>query len=171
MNFDDTTPYDILTEKWEPVLRHDALPSIEDTYKTKVTAVLLENQEQAMRAQRLTEDNTLGGVISNVASPASTSIAGYDPILISLVRRSMPQLIAYDICGVQPMSGPTGLIFAMKAHYQHNGAAGLRQGREALFNEPDVNFSANTQGPAAYNDPVVPIGVSGVRNKRTARMD
>ena len=102
MNFDDTTPYDILTEKWEPVLGHNALPAIEDTYKKKVTAVLLENQEQALRSQRLTEDNTLGGVISNVSSPASTSITGYDPILISLVRRAMPNLIAYDICGVQP---------------------------------------------------------------------
>ena len=145
MNFDDTTPYDILTEKWEPVLRHDALPSIEDTYKTKVTAVLLENQEQAMRAQRLTEDNTLGGVISNVASPASTSIAGYDPILISLVRRAMPNLIAYDICGVQPMTAPTGLIFAMRPKYDPALSADRK---EAMFQEPFVPYggSGGTNG-------------------------
>ena len=139
MNFDDSTPYDILTEKWEPVLRHDALPQIEDTYKTKVTAVLLENQEQAMRAQRLTEDNTLGGVISNVASPASSNIAGYDPILISLVRRAMPNLIAYDICGVQPMTAPTGLIFAMRPKY--DPSAGPR--KEAMFQEPFVPFGGS----------------------------
>lgn len=148
MNFDDSTPYDILTEKWEPVLNHSALPSIEDTYKTKVTAVLLENQEQAMRAQRLTEDNTLGGVISNVASPASTSIAGYDPILISLVRRAMPNLIAYDICGVQPMTAPTGLIFAMRPKYDPQGSSRA----EAMFQEPFVPFggSGGTAGGTLY---------------------
>jgi hypothetical protein len=140
MNFDDTTPYDILTEKWEPVLKHDALPQIEDSYKTKVTAVLLENQEQAIRAQRLTEDNTLGGVISNVSSPASTNIAGYDPILISLVRRAMPNLIAYDICGVQPMTAPTGLIFAMRPKYDPSNAANRK---EAMFQEPFVPFGGS----------------------------
>jgi len=152
MNFDDTTPYDILTEKWEPVLKHDALPQIEDSYKTKVTAVLLENQEQAIRAQRLTEDNTLGGVISNVASPASSSIAGYDPILISLVRRAMPNLIAYDICGVQPMTAPTGLIFAMRPKYDPSGgAAGTNAGRkEAMFQEPFVPYGGS--GGTGVND-------------------
>lgn len=140
MNFDDSTPYDILTEKWEPVLNHSALPSIEDTYKTKVTAVLLENQEQAMRAQRLTEDNTLGGVISNVASNASSTIAGYDPILISLVRRAMPNLIAYDICGVQPMTAPTGLIFAMRPKYD-TGTVATR--KEAMFQEPFVPYGGS----------------------------
>ena len=79
--------------------------------------------------------------------------------MISLVRRSMPNLMAYDICGVQPMSGPTGLIFAMKSHYQEGGNA-LRAGREALFNEPDVNFSADTTGPA-FNDPNDPLGTNG----------
>ena len=151
MNFDDTTPYDILTEKWEPVLKHEALPQIEDTYKTKVTAVLLENQEQAIRTQRLTEDNTLGGVISNVATPSSSSIAGYDPILISLVRRAMPNLIAYDICGVQPMTAPTGLIFAMRPKYDAvNAPTPLR--REALFQEPFVPFggSGGTAGYGGY---------------------
>ena len=140
MNFDDSTPYDILTEKWEPVLNHNALPSIEDTYKTKVTAVLLENQESAMRQQRLVEDNTLGGPISNVFGAASsTNIAGYDPILISLVRRAMPNLIAYDICGVQPMTAPTGLIFAMRPKYDPNG--GPRN--EAMYQEPFVPFGGS----------------------------
>ena len=152
MNFDDSTPYDILTEKWEPVLQHNALPSIEDTYKTKVTAVLLENQEQAMRAQRLTEDNTLGGVISNVASNASSTIAGYDPILISLVRRAMPNLIAYDICGVQPMTAPTGLIFAMRPKYD-TGAVLTR--KEAMFQEPFVPYGGSG-GTAGYT-----LGFSG----------
>ena len=143
--YEDSTPYDILTEKWEPVLSHNALPAIEDSYKAKVTAVLLENQESAMRQQRLVEDNTLGGPISNVfGNASSTNIAGYDPILISLVRRAMPNLIAYDICGVQPMTAPTGLIFAMRPKYDPNG--GPR--REAMFQEPFVPFggSGGTNG-------------------------
>jgi hypothetical protein len=138
--FEDTTPYDILTEKWEPVLSHSALPAIEDSYKAKVTAVLLENQESAMRQQRLVEDNTLGGPISNVfGNASSTNIAGYDPILISLVRRAMPNLIAYDICGVQPMTAPTGLIFAMRPKYDPNG--GPR--KEAMYQEPFVPFGGS----------------------------
>jgi len=137
---EDTTPYDILTEKWEPVLSHSALPAIEDSYKAKVTAVLLENQESAMRQQRLVEDNTLGGPISNVFGAASsTNIAGYDPILISLVRRAMPNLIAYDICGVQPMTAPTGLIFAMRPKYDPTG--GPR--KDAMYQEPFVPFGGS----------------------------
>ena len=142
--YEETTPYDILTEKWEPVLSHNALPSIEDTYKKKVTAVLLENQEAAIRQQRLVEDNTLGGALGGgVITPAATNIAGYDPILISLVRRAMPNLIAYDICGVQPMTAPTGLIFAMRPKYDVDGSR-----KEALFQEPFVPFggSGGTNG-------------------------
>ena len=149
--FEDTTPYDILTEKWEPVLSHSALPAIEDSYKAKVTAVLLENQESAMRQQRLVEDNTLGGPISNVFGGASTNIAGYDPILISLVRRAMPNLIAYDICGVQPMTAPTGLIFAMRPKYDPTG--GPR--KDAMYQEPFVPFggSGGTNGNGnSYTD-------------------
>ena len=150
-----------LTEKWAPVLNASEAPAITDKHRQAVTAVILENQERALRE----DSNAIGAIGPNALSGSGLDtktggLAGFDPIMISLVRRAMPNLMAYDICGVQPMSGPTGLIFAMKAHYQHNGAAGLRQGREALFNEPDVNFSANTQGPAAYNDPVVPIGVA-----------
>ena len=156
-----------LTEKWAPVLNASEAPAITDKHRRDVTAVILENQERALREDRmLTEGpNTIGAIGGNALSGSGLDtktggLAGFDPVMISLVRRAMPNLVAYDICGVQPMNGPTGLIFAMKAHYQHTGAQGLRQGREALFNEPDVNFSANTQGPAAYNDPVVPIGVA-----------
>ena len=156
-----------LTEKWAPVLNHSEAPAITDKYRKEVTAVILENQELAMRQNAMLTEapNSVGAIGTNALSGSGLDtktggLAGFDPIMISLVRRAMPNLMAYDICGVQPMSGPTGLIFAMKAHYQHNGAAGLRKGREALFNEPDTNFSANTQGPAAYNDPTVPLGVA-----------
>ena len=120
-----------LQEKWQPVLQHPDLPEIKDPYKRAVTTVILENQEKAMGEDRafLTE-----------AGPANQTagVANWDPILISLVRRAMPSLIAYDICGVQPMTGPTGLIFAMKARYtsQANSAT------EALFNEANTFFSS-----------------------------
>ena len=120
-----------LQEKWQPVLEHPDLPEIKDPYKRAVTTVILENQEKAMGEDRafLTE-----------AGPANQTggVANWDPILISLVRRAMPSLIAYDICGVQPMTGPTGLIFAMKARYtsQANSAT------EALFNEANTFFSS-----------------------------
>jgi hypothetical protein len=102
MNFQENTPYDILTEKWNPVLSHEALPSIGDDYRKKVTAVLLENQEQALRTQHLAEDmnQSFGG---NLGGPATSTgyntgaVSGYDPVLISLVRRAMPNLMAYDI--------------------------------------------------------------------------
>jgi len=120
-----------LQEKWQPVLEHPDLPKIEDSYKRAVTTVILENQEKAVR-----EDNSFLAE----AAPANASGAGnvnnWDPVLISLVRRAMPNLIAYDICGVQPMTGPTGLIFAMKSRYSTQG------GTEALFNEADSDFSA-----------------------------
>ena len=118
-----------LQEKWQPVLNHPDLPEIKDNYKKAVTSIILENQEKAMKedAAFLSEaapTNNTGGTINN-----------YDPILISLVRRAMPNLIAYDVCSVQPMTGPTGLIFAMKSRF------GAQDGTEALFNEPDVGFS------------------------------
>ena len=109
---------DVLAEKWAPVLEHPDLPTINDNYKQKVTAVLLENQETAMREQALhetTPGNNMGGGFSvSAASSATGNLAGYDPVLISLVRRAMPNLIAYDIAGVQPMSAPTGLIFPLE---------------------------------------------------------
>ena len=118
-----------LQEKWQPVLNHPDLPEIKDNYRKAVTSIILENQEKAMKedASFLSEaapTNSTGGTVQN-----------YDPILISLVRRAMPNLIAYDVCSVQPMTGPTGLIFAMKSRF------GSSSGTEALFNEPDSSFS------------------------------
>ena len=157
-----------LTEKWSPVLGHEGSVAIKDNYRKAVTAVLLENTESQLREERgmINEaSNTVGAIGTNALSGSGLGtqtggLAGFDPVMISLIRRAMPNLVAYDICGVQPMSGPTGLIFAMKSHYQENGAA-LRAGSEALYNEPDTNFSGNSQGPAAYNDPVSPLGDGG----------
>jgi hypothetical protein len=119
-----------LQEKWAPVLDHPDLPEIKDAYKRAVTTVILENQEKSMSEDRafLTEaapTNATGGSVDN-----------WDPILISLIRRAMPNLIAYDICGVQPMSGPTGLIFALKSHYA------TQAGTEALHGEADTDHSS-----------------------------
>ncbi len=119
-----------LQEKWQPVLEHPDLPKIEDAYKRAVTTVILENQEKAVREDRS---------FMSEAAPANatgSSVDNWDPVLISLVRRAMPNLIAYDICGVQPMTGPTGLIFAMKSRF------GSQAGAEALFNEADTDFSS-----------------------------
>jgi hypothetical protein len=159
MNFQDNTPYDILTEKWDPVLNHEALPKIQDDYRKKVTAVLLENQEQALRQQHLIED--MGGN-SNLGGPSSSTlynngqVSGYDPVLISLLRRSMPNLMAYDICGVQPMTAPTGLIFAMRANYQYYGTGGYTYGNanyaEAMFQEPQPSYGGSGWTlPTGYN--------------------
>jgi hypothetical protein len=119
-----------LQEKWAPVLSHKNLPEISDSYKKAVTSILLENQESFMREERLlTEASPTNHGPINTATTGTGNIAGFDPILISLIRRSMPNLIAYDIAGVQPMNGPTGLIFAMRSRYQN------QTGPEALFNE------------------------------------
>ena len=129
-----------LQEKWQPVLEHPDLPEIKDPYKRAVTTVILENQEKAMGEDRafLTE-----------AGPANQTagVANWDPILISLVRRAMPSLIAYDICGVQPMTGPTGLIFAMKARYISQATSAT----EALFNEANTFFSGTDSGVTTQN--------------------
>ena len=119
-----------LQEKWQPVLEHPDLPKIEDAYKRAVTTVILENQEKAVREDRsfMTE--------AAPTNATGSSVDNWDPVLISLVRRAMPNLIAYDICGVQPMTGPTGLIFAMKSRY------GSQAGAEALFDEADSDFAA-----------------------------
>ena len=129
-----------LNEKWQPVLEHADLPEIKDTYKRAVTTVILENQEKAFR-----EDHNLQEAAPTNATGAN--IANWDPVLISLVRRAMPSLIAYDVAGVQPMTGPTGLIFAMKSRYTTQG------GTEALFNEPDTDFTG--AGTHAGTDPSV----------------
>jgi len=120
-----------IKDKWQPVMEHEDLPQIQDATKRAITLRLLENQEKALQ-----EANVTGANVDN-----------WDPILISLVRRTMPQLMAYDTIGVQPMSGPTGLIFAMKSHYTGDASSGA----EALAlpaGQPDVDFSgdnANTQ--------------------------
>ena len=125
-----------LQEKWQPVLEHPDLPKIEDSYRRAVTTVILENQEKALR-----EDKAFLGEAAPTNATGS-SIDNWDPILISLVRQSMPNLIAYDVCGVQPMNAPTGLIFAMKAKYKTQG------GDEALFNEAPVAFSGDSSTAA-----------------------
>ena len=119
-----------LQEKWQPVLEHPELPKIEDAYRRAVTTLILENQEKSLREDR----SFLGEAAPTNATGAN--IDNWDPILISLVRRSMPNLIAYDICGVQPMTGPTGLIFAMRAR------AASGDGAEALVDE-QIPFLSN----------------------------
>jgi hypothetical protein len=143
MNFQENTPYDILTEKWNPVLTHDALPSIKDEYRKKVTAVLLENEEQAIRSQRLNEDMTSNNLGMPSTYANTGTVSGYDPVLISLVRRAMPNLMAYDICGVQPMTAPTGLIFAMRANYGGSALYASNTYAEAMFQEPQASFGGS----------------------------
>ena len=135
-----------LQKKWAPILDHEGTEPIKDQHKRMVTAQLLENQETAIREERefLREDvptNSTGSSgatagFSGASSLAGGPTAGFDPVLISLIRRSMPNLVAYDLAGVQPMSGPTGLIFAMRSKFK------AMTGDEALFNEADTAFSA-----------------------------
>ncbi len=132
-----------LQEKWNPVLEAEGVDNIKDNYRKAVTAVLLENQEKFLREEAgvLTEaapTMSAGTGGFSAGSTATGPVAGFDPVLISLIRRSMPKLIAYDIAGVQPMTGPTGLIFAMRSRYGTNRTAGS----EAFFNEADTEFSA-----------------------------
>jgi len=143
-----------LLEKWSPVLDHESAPAISDRYKRAVTARLLENQEIALQEERA---QAQGNFISEAAAAnnigsgsAPNNIGTFDPVLISLVRRAMPNLIAYDVAGVQPMSGPTGLIFAMKSKYTS------QSGTEALFNEADTDFSGTGTHQAD------PTGLAGV---------
>ena len=136
-----------LQKKWEAVLDHPALPQIKDPYRKAVTALVLENQAQEMvkagvNPQQLTEatpTNAAGTGGFGGGATATGPVAGFDPILISLVRRSLPNLIAYDICGVQPMTGPTGLIFAMRTMYGTNRVPG--SGTEAFYNEANTAWA------------------------------
>jgi hypothetical protein len=137
-------------KKWQPVLEHPELPKIGDSYRRAVTATILENQERAMK-----EDASF----LNEAAPTNSTgsaVANWDPILISLVRRAMPNLIAYDIAGVQPMTGPTGLIFAMRSRYTS------QTGNEALFDESDTDFTSRN----AAGDSTSDAGTSGVTEQR-----
>ena len=133
-----------LQKKWEGVLEHPDLPKIADPYRKAVTAVILENQATEMQkaAGMITETgvptnsaSTGNGGVAGFGGSAASPVAGFDPILISLVRRSLPNLIAYDVAGVQPMTGPTGLIFAMRSRYATQG------GDEAFYNEANTGFS------------------------------
>ena len=148
---------DELQKKWQPVLEHPDLAEIKDAHKRAVTATLLENQERSAKEQNAGSGgyqapSLLGEAAPTNAMGASSSTASdgaidtFDPVLISLVRRSMPNLIAYDICGVQPMSGPTGLIFAMRSRTSTQG------GDEALFNEVNTVFSGSAAGNNASQD-------------------
>jgi len=137
-------------KKWQPVLEHADLPKIGDSYRRAVTATILENQERAMK-----ED----AAFLNEAAPTNSTgsaVANWDPILISLVRRAMPNLIAYDIAGVQPMTGPTGLIFAMRSRYTS------QTGNEALFDEADTDFTSRN----AAGDSTSDAGTSGITEQR-----
>jgi len=130
--------YDNLQEKWQPVLEHEDLDNISDPHRKAVTAVLLENTERSLK-----EEQGFGPQSLLEAAPANqtgSNIDNYDPVLISLVRRAMPNLVAYDIAGVQPMTGPTGLIFAMRSRYSS------QSGDEAFYNEANTEFSSVVAG-------------------------
>jgi len=129
-----------IQKKWSPVLDHPDLQEISDPYRKSVTAVILENQEKALQEEKQVFSEAVH------ANNMSAAVDTYDPILISLVRRALPNLMAYDVCGVQPMTGPTGLIFAMKSHYTS------QTGTEALYNEADTDFAG--AGTHAGSNPV-----------------
>ena len=133
-----------LQEKWAPLLNYEGLDTIRDSHRKMVTAVLLENQEKFLKEENqfLYESPTMsaGSGGFSGSSTATGPVAGFDPVLISLIRRSMPNLVAYDLAGVQPMNGPTGLIFAMRSRYTN------QSGTEALFGEADTSFSGQDDG-------------------------
>ena len=146
--------YDRLVEKWSPVLNEESAGSITDAHKRSVTAAVLENTENALREQGLQETAANAAGAGTAATGAADN---WNPILISLVRRAMPNMMAYDVAGVQPMSGPTGLIFAMKSKYKTT-KAGVSVDDEALFNEAAVGFS----GDSAVTANGSPSGLAGV---------
>jgi len=137
-----------LQAKWKPILEHEDLPGIKDSHRRGITAIMLENTERALREAQgygrqslLSEGDLPVNAMQASSSTASDgSIDTFDPVLISLVRRAMPNLIAYDICGVQPMTGPTGLIFAMRARYANQTHT------ETFYNEVNTAFSSVTSG-------------------------
>ena len=143
--------YQALTEKWAPLLDYEGVDPIKDSHRRNVTAVLLENQEQMLRENQeflgeASPTNSAGTAGFSGSSTPAGPVAGFDPVLISLIRRAMPNLVAYDLAGVQPMSGPTGLIFAMRSRYTN------QSGTEALFDEPDSAFSR----PVSYTHLTLP---------------
>ena len=158
-----------LQEKWKPLLNYEGLDEIKDPHRKAVTAVLLENQEKFLREESsfssngmLMEQptvNTNTGSTPGFSAGASTPVAGFDPVLISLIRRSMPNLVAYDLAGVQPMSGPTGLIFAMRSRYSS------MTGTETFYNEVDSAFSGRDKASNVETgmvDPLAGMGTTAV---------
>ena len=162
-----------LQDKWAPLLNYEGLDPIKDSHRRAVTAVLLENQERFLREQSSFDNGSLSmlmesptnsgnaagasGGFGGGAALAGGPTAGFDPVLISLIRRSMPNLVAYDLAGVQPMSGPTGLIFAMRSRYTN------QSGNEAFFNEVDSAFSGQDAGldeSAGFSDAAAGIGTT-----------
>ena len=157
-----------LQEKWSPLLDYEGLDPIKDSHRRSVTAVLLENQEKFLREEaafsqgiNLMESptNSAGSNPAGFSGSAAAGgpVAGFDPVLISLIRRAMPNLVAYDLAGVQPMNGPTGLIFAMRSRYEN------QSGNEALFNEVDTAFSGQDDGfnlEGGFADGAVGLGTT-----------
>jgi len=165
-----TVSYDKLVQKWAPVLNEESAGPISDHYRKQVTAAILENQEKAMREEA---QQASFGMISEAGTETS-NVANFDPVLISLVRRAMPNLIAYDVCGVQPMTGPTGLIFAMKSNYKTT-RAGATSGDEALFDEAITGFAGDSSfdqdtatDPAGLDSSAVGSDSDANDNRRTA---
>ena len=144
--------YESLVSKWAPVLNEESAGTITDRHRRNVTAAVLENQERAMIAEGSQSQFMTETAANNIGSAAN-----WDPVLISLVRRAMPNLMAYDICGVQPMTGPTGLIFAMKSKYKTT-RGGANSGDEALFGEAITPFSGDTTGTQSGG----PSGLGGL---------
>jgi hypothetical protein len=161
-----------LQNKWSPLLNYDGLDPIKDSHRRNVTAQLLENQERYLREEQdfsrgmLFEAPTIGNAAGTSggfsgSATAGGPVAGFDPVLISLIRRSMPNLVAYDLAGVQPMTGPTGLIFAMRSRYTD------QRGAETFFDEVDTTFSGQDSGfnvNAGFTDGNVGMGTTNNRN-------
>ena len=160
----EVNTYDHLVEKWSPVLNEESAGKIADNHRRAVTAAVLENQEKAFAEQSAqfglneTAANSNSGVtgFTSAASPG----ANWNPVLIALVRRAMPNLMAYDVCGVQPMNGPTGLIFAMRSRYKST-SAGVTANAEALFDEAVTAYSGDSQGGNQVTDTRGPSGLVG----------
>jgi hypothetical protein len=154
-----------LQEKWSPLLDYEGLDPIKDAHRRAVTSVLLENQEKFLREEQAFSQginlmeaptNSAGTGGFTGSADAAGPVAGFDPVLISLIRRAMPNLVAYDLAGVQPMNGPTGLIFAMRSRYTN------QSGTEALFNEADTTFSGQnaSDGLTDFTDAAAGLGTS-----------
>ena len=159
-----------LQEKWAPVLDYEGMDPIKDSHRRAVTAVLLENQEQTLKEERefLSEAPTNSVGNGGYTSSGGQTVAGFDPVLISLIRRAMPNLVAYDLAGVQPMSGPTGLIFAMRSKYQ------AQSGSEALFDEADTAFAGQSAGfdrTSGMTNTAVGLGTTAQQGSNPGALD